>query len=175
VLGVVGGVADEEHEPVARDLGRLQAGPDQRPTDPLAAAGRVDRERAQQQRGPVAEPHRPVPDGAQEPALAVRRDEAQPRHGIDPGAVPVRNLAVPVGAEREVQEALDLGPVLGPLGNDAEHVDLGARGERSREGVLPPRARGRGDGGPKGRRVVVGWRRRGPPSGRARSAWRGHR
>jgi hypothetical protein len=121
VAGVVGGVADQEHEPPALDLGLGEAGARQRPPDPLPLPVGVDRQRAQQQRRPMrAQPDRPVADGADQLA-GLPGDEAQLGQRRDAVAVAVGGLAATVGAERPVQEGLDRRPVVGAFGEDREH------------------------------------------------------
>jgi hypothetical protein len=112
VLGVVGGVADQEDEPVAHGLGFCEAGPDQRPADALAAQLGVDRQRAQEQDLLGTQQHRPVPDRTDQPPALVC-DEAQAGDRRDAGPVAVGDLPPAILAEGQIQEVLDLGPVLG--------------------------------------------------------------
>jgi hypothetical protein len=121
VAGVVGGVADQEHEPPAQGLGLGQARARQGAADPLPSPVGVDRQGAKQQRRAVrAQADRPVADGADELA-GLSGDEAQLSQGRDAVAVAIGGLAAAVGAERPVQEGLDRRPVAGAFGEDREH------------------------------------------------------
>jgi hypothetical protein len=115
VLGVVGGVADQEDEPVAHGLGFCEAGPDQRPADALAAQFGVDRQRAQEQDLLGTQQHRPVADGTHQPP-GLAGHEAQAGDRRDAGPVAVGDLPPAILAEGQIQEMLDLGPVLGAFG-----------------------------------------------------------
>jgi hypothetical protein len=115
VLGVVGGVADQEDETVAHGLRLGEAGPDQRPADALAAQLGVDRQRAQEQDLLSTQQHRPVADGTDQPP-ALAGHEAQAGYRRDAGPVAVGDLPPAIIAEGQIQEMLDLGPVLGAFG-----------------------------------------------------------
>jgi hypothetical protein len=120
VLGVVGGVAHEEDEAMAHGLGLSEARPHQRPADALAAPRRVDRERTQEERRPLAQPDRPVADGAHEFAR-LARDEAEFLERGDAVTIAVGGLLEAVGPEGEVEQGLDGGPVERAFGGDREH------------------------------------------------------
>jgi hypothetical protein len=121
MAGIVGGVADQEHEPPAQGLGLGEARARQRAADPLPLPVGVDRQGAQQQRRAVrAQADRPVADGADQLA-GFPGDKAQLGQGRDAVAVAVGGLAAPVGPERPVQEGLDRRPVVGAFGEDREH------------------------------------------------------
>jgi hypothetical protein len=119
VLRVIGGIAHEEHEPVAHGLGLGEARPHQGAADPLPAPGGVDRERAQKEDGLAAQPDRPVADGAHEPPF-LPGDEAQLTDRRHAGAVAVGFLVVPVGAEGEIEQSLDGRAVQRTFGGDHE-------------------------------------------------------
>ena len=115
MLGVVGGVADQEDEAVTDGLRLGEAGPDQRPADALAAQLGVDRQRAQKQDLLATQQHRPVADRTDQPP-ALASHEAQAGDRRDAGPVAVGDLPPAILAEGQIQEMLDLGPVLGAFG-----------------------------------------------------------
>jgi hypothetical protein len=129
VLDVVGGVADEEHQPVAHGGRPVEARPHQGASDPLPAPRRVDGERPEEERRCRAEPDRPVADRPDHP-LALAGDEAQVHDGGDADPVAVGCLAEPVGAERPVEQGFDERPIERAFGSDHEHGSVqGQAGE----------------------------------------------
>jgi hypothetical protein len=126
MLGVVGGIADQEDEPVAHGFGLREAGPDQRPADALTAQGGINRNRPQQQRLLAAEQDRPVADGAHEPP-ALARHHAELRYRRDADPIPIGDLAAAITPEGEIQKVLDFGPMVRALRYDLDHDGLGTR------------------------------------------------
>ncbi len=118
---VVGGVADQEHQPPAHALGQGQGRAGQRAADPLPLPRGVDRQRPQQQCGPVAELERPVADRTHQRGAGAGH-VAEFGHRRDAVAIAVGGLALPVGAEGQIQKGLDLRPVLRAFGRDGEHA-----------------------------------------------------
>ena len=110
MLDVVGGVPDEEHQPIAHDLGPIEARPHQGTPDPLPAPRRIDRKGPEKERRHRTEPDRPVADGADD-RLALAGDEAEIGDRGDADPVAVGGLAEPVGSEREIEQRLDARPV----------------------------------------------------------------
>jgi hypothetical protein len=126
VLDVVGGVPDEEHQPIAHDLGPIEARPHQGTPDPLPAPRRIDRKGPEKERRHRTEPDRPVADGADD-RLALAGDEAEIGDRGDADPVAVGGLAEPVGSEREIEQRLDARPVERAFGSDHEHGSVQRR------------------------------------------------
>ena len=118
---VIGGIADQEHQPPAHALGQRQRRPGQGTADALPLPRGIDRQRPQQQRRPGVEPDRPVADRAHQRAARACH-VAELGQGGDAVAVAVGGLGVAIRAEHPVQESLDLRPVVGAFGRDDKHM-----------------------------------------------------
>ncbi len=125
---VVVAIAHQEHE-VPAQIGRAsQALEHERASDAHGATGRIRRDRPQEQGRLVIEPNRPVADRPDEPT-GLLGHEAELAHAWYVSSITVRDLGVPVGTERRVEEGLDGGPVVGPFVPDQEHGCRAAKQE----------------------------------------------
>lgn len=127
VPGVIGGIANQEHQPPAHALGQGQGRPGQRTADTLPLPRRVDRQRPQQERRPGVEPDRPVADRAHQRGAGAGHVAELGQRG-DTVAIAIGGLAPAVRAEGPIQKGLDLRPVVRAFGRDGEHAAVPSGG-----------------------------------------------
>ncbi|MCS7267614.1 MAG: hypothetical protein N2038_09165 [Geminicoccaceae bacterium] len=131
-------VAHEENEVPAEIRRAREALEDERATDPDRATLGIGRHRSQQQSRPMIQPHRPIADRAHDPSRFLGH-EAQFANRRDSRPIAIRDLAVSIGTEGEIEKRFDRVAVSRSFEPEVEHGNgaLARKGSGSGE---PPEA-----------------------------------